>query len=129
MARYVILNAAKQIVNRCEWDGKATWTPPAGCTAMLEATAASKGYTDAPAPVVVPASVTRFQARAALLEAGILDAADAAAKAAGGRALLAWQDAQEFDRASPTLAALAAGLGLSDAQVDALFIQAAGITA
>jgi hypothetical protein len=83
--------------------------------------------TDIPDPV--PQSVTRFQARAALLGAGLLDAADAAAKAAGGVALLAWQDAQAFDRSSPTLAALAKGLKLSDAQVDALFIAAAGITA
>lgn len=95
-----------------------------------------KHYTFTPAgvtvediPDIVPRSVTRFQARAALLGAGLLDAADAAAKAAGGLALLAWQDAQVFERDSPTLAALAKGIGLSDAQLDALFIQAAGIVA
>lgn len=80
-------------------------------------------------PDPVPQSVTRFQARAALFGAGLLDEADAAAKAAGGIALLAWQDAQVFDRNSPTINALAKGLGLTDAQVDALFITAAGISA
>ncbi len=128
MARYVILDSQNRIVNRCEWDGVTPWAPPDGQRAMLEADAQAKGYTDAAAPVV-PQSVSRFQARAALLGAGLLDKADAAAKAAGGVALLAWQDAQVFERSSPTIAALGKAMGLKDAQIDALFVAAAGITA
>lgn len=73
--------------------------------------------------------VSRFQARAALLEADLLDAANAAVAAADPIVQLAWADAQEFQRASPTIAALGAALGLTDAQIDELFESAAGITA
>lgn len=44
-------------------------------------------------------------------------------------AKLAWADAQEFERASPTIAALAGQISLTDAQLDELFITAAGIKA
>lgn len=75
------------------------------------------------------AKVSRFQARAALFAAGKLDAVDAAVAAAGGLAAIAWADASEFRRTSPTIAALAAGAGLTDADLDALFIAAEQITA
>ena len=42
---------------------------------------------------------------------------------------LAWTETQDFERASPTVAGLAALLGLTSEQVDALFITASGITA
>ena len=44
-------------------------------------------------------------------------------------AKLAWQDAQEFRRTSPTVLAMAGALGMSDAQLDDLFTTAAGIDA
>ena len=37
-----------------------------------------------------------------------------------------WTAATEFERGSPTIAAMAAALSLTDAQVDALFRDAAG---
>ena len=80
-------------------------------------------------PDIVPPSVTNFQARAALIEAGLFAAADAAAKAAGGVTAQAWDYANVFERQSPTIAALASGLKLTSAQVDALFIAAASKTA
>lgn len=80
-------------------------------------------------PVVVPYSVTPFQAKAALLQAGLLDTVKAAIAAASPIAQLAWSDATEFTRDSPTIAALSAQLGLSSAQVDALFVAAAAIEA
>lgn len=82
----------------------------------------------APAVVVeVPAKVTRFQAMAALLQAGLLDDVDAIMADASTPPLykLAWREAAEFERASPTIAALADCLHLTDEQVDALFIDAA----
>lgn len=81
-----------------------------------------------PAPEV-PASVTAMQARIALHDAGLLAVAHAAAEAAGGAVQIAWEYATEFPRRSPTIAALASQLGLTDAQVDDLFIAAAAITA
>lgn len=77
----------------------------------------------------VPASVTAMQARIALHDAGLLAAAHAAAEAAGGAVQIAWEYATEFPRNSPTLAALAAVIGLDDAAIDALFISAAQISA
>ena len=75
------------------------------------------------------AKVSRFQAFAALSAAGKLTAATTAVNAAGGLAKLAWDNAIEFRRDSPTIASLAAAVGLDDAALDALFIAAAEIVA
>jgi len=80
---------------------------------------------DAPVPQVV----SRFQARAALLQSDLLDAAEAAVAEGEAIIKLAWEDAQEFRRHSPTIAALAGELGLSSEQVDDLFRLAATIEA
>ena len=76
----------------------------------------------------VPASVTPYQARCALLNAGLLDGVNAAVTAAGGSMALAWEYATMIERSSSFIAAMQGGLGLSDAQVDALFVAAAAIT-
>lgn len=75
--------------------------------------------------------MSRFQARAALLGAGLLDDVEALMASPATPAIhrLAWTDAVEFRRDSPTIAAVAAALSLSDAQLDGLFTVAAGITA
>ena len=80
------------------------------------------------APVVtVPTSISPAQARLALLGAGLLDRVEAAV-AAGSRATqIAWEMATVIERSSPTVVALSAALGLTDAQLDALFTTAAGI--
>lgn len=80
---------------------------------------------------VVPQSVTKFQAKAALHLAGLLDSVEPlmASPDTPQLARLAWQDAQEFRRTSPTVLAMAQSLGLSDSQLDELFITAAGIDA
>lgn len=79
----------------------------------------------------VPESVSKFQAKAALLQAGLLDSVEAmmAAPQTPAVAKLAWSDAQEFRRTSPTVAAMTAALGLSEGQIDDLFRVAAGIVA
>ena len=75
----------------------------------------------------VPQSVTMRQARLALAAAGLLAPVNTAV-AAGGEALqIEWEFAATVDRTWPTLAALQAALGLSDAQIDALFTTAAGL--
>lgn len=84
-----------------------------------------------PAPPVIPQSVSRFQARAALHLAGLLDDVEALMAAPDTPALakLAWADAMEFERQSPTIAALAGAVGLTEQDIDALFVTAAGIKA
>lgn len=84
-----------------------------------------------PPPPGPPQVVSRFQARAALHLAGLLTAVEAlmADPATDTLARLAWTDAQEFRRTSPALLAMASALSLTDAQLDQLFITAAGIEA
>lgn len=75
-------------------------------------------------PEPVPQEVTRAQGKLALLNAGLLANAQAAATAAGQAAEIAFNDALTYERTSPTLNALAAALGLSSNDLDALFIAA-----
>lgn len=79
---------------------------------------------------IVPQEVSRFQARAALLQTGLLETADLAVAASGDPFLqLAWKEATTFPRTSPGIAALAPALGLTDDDLDDLFRAAALITA
>jgi hypothetical protein len=91
--------------------------------AALEATA------EAEEAARVPDSVTPFQAKAALLNAGLLDAVLAAIAAAPRITQLAWAEATEFRRTSPTVLMLAGALGLTSTQLDDLFKAAKGIEA
>ena len=80
----------------------------------------------APTPVEpevepVPEKVSRFQARAALYQMGLLEAAEALTTMAGGLTEIAWADATEFHRDSPSIAGLAPHLGLTEEQLDDLF--------
>ena len=72
---------------------------------------------------------SRFQAKAALLSAGLLDAVEAAMDQADPVAQLAWREAVEFRRNSPTIAALLVALDLTDEQLDDLFRAAMQIEA
>ena len=73
--------------------------------------------------------VSRFQARAALHAAGLLPQAEAAVSQADALTRMAWADAVVFQRTSPTIAAMAATLGLTETQVDDLFRAAMGVKA
>ena len=81
--------------------------------------------------VGVPQMVTRFQARAALSRAGLFLQVDQAMKAfpIGDERRLAWEDAQTFERNSPTMLQIAAGFNMTPTQLDQLFTVAAGISA
>ena len=85
-----------------------------------------------PPPVPVITSVTMRQARLALLNAGLLDDVDTAIAAITDpvqrkAAQIEWEYAQTVDRDSPFTQQLAAGLGLTSEQLDALFTQAAAL--
>jgi len=84
-----------------------------------------------PPPPPIPSTVTRFQARVALVQAGYFDTVNTyiATLPQTDVKRLAWEDAAEWERASPTLNFLANMLGLSDTDVDDLFILASGISA
>ena len=85
-----------------------------------------------PEPVYVPQQITRAQGKAALIMQGLWGAVldyVAAIQDPTQRALaeVALHDTLTWERSSPFLNAAAAGLGMTDEQLDALLIQAAGI--
>ena len=92
------------------WDGSALSAPAAP-----------------PAVVTVPASVTMRQARLALLGAGLLDTVQIAIAGAGPAAAIEWEYAGDVQRAAGLVPAMATALGMTDAQIDALFIAAADL--
>lgn len=84
-----------------------------------------------PPPSDVPQTVTMRQARLALLAAGKLAAVAAAIAALTSpekeAAQIEWEYSQTVDRNRPFVLLLGAALGLSDVQLDALFVQAAAL--
>ena len=72
----------------------------------------------------VPQQVTMRQARLALLKAGLLDAAEAAIASAGREAQLEWDYASVVERSNPVIA-IVQQQGVTDAQIDDLFREAA----
>lgn len=84
----------------------------------------------APPPAVaspVPATIPAWKGKAALREAGLLNAVEAAVAEAGGRVQDAWVGAPAWDRGSEFLSDLAVVLGLSADQIDQMFREADAI--
>lgn len=81
--------------------------------------------------VPVPEVVSARQARLALLNAGLLDGAEAALEALPSpqreAALIEWEYATEIRRDHTLIAAIAAALSLTEPQVDDLFRSAASL--
>ena len=80
---------------------------------------------------VVPQAVSMAQARAALIYAGLIAQVDAAIQAMPGMegdlARNDWEFRQTVERSSPLVSSLSAALGLTEAQLDTLFSQAAAM--
>ena len=137
MKRYFYSPSTGELINaatKADWMGETAMAPPAFDPALASAIWRGDRWevvaATPPAPEV-PDVVTRFQARAALHLAGLLGSVEAmmASPDAPALASLAWRDAQDFRRDSPTVLAVAAALGMSSEQIDALFVSAAGISA
>ena len=85
-----------------------------------------------PEPEPVPDSVTRRQAKQALLLFGLLANVQPAIDAIEdeverGMVQIFWDDATSFERSNAQLIALGVALGLTDEQIDDLFVQASGL--
>jgi hypothetical protein len=80
-------------------------------------------------PTPVPEAVTMRQARLALLGAGLLSQVDAAIASLPSpqkeAAAIEWEYAQEVQRHNGLVPAMAQALGMTEAQLDDLFMQAA----
>jgi hypothetical protein len=128
---YVLKDAESATIGTSQWPITATadgFASADSCWLIDDPT----GYTVAEEddPVAVPEAVTMRQARLALLGAGLLDTVDTVIaaivdettrRAAG----IAWDYSSEVQRHNGLVADLAPALGLTDEQVDALFITAA----
>lgn len=79
-------------------------------------------------PSLVPSSVTMRQARLALMAAGKLAAVESALAAlsepAKTAALIEWEYSNEVQRHNGFVSQLAPALGMTEAEIDALFIGA-----
>jgi hypothetical protein len=84
-----------------------------------------------PPPTPIPSTVTRFQALAVLAAGGYLDTVRTYINTLDQNNVqrLAWENAADWERTSPTLNALATMLGLTDTEVDDLFIAASQVSA
>ena len=84
-----------------------------------------------PPPPPVPGEIANWRAKAVLGLAGLLPAVEAALNAmpepARTVALAAWNGGADLARNGPTVLALSATLGLTDAQVDDMFRQASAL--
>lgn len=79
-------------------------------------------------PAPVPESVSPRQIREALMDAGLFDAVDGAVAASGDRKLQNWWEfATEFQRMNPHVLAMAQALGVTDAQLDGIWILAGSL--
>ena len=126
MRTYRYTDASNDVVFIIEEDGQCFYS-----TAAFEVPEGTPIEPYVPPPPAVPVSVTRFQALAVLSAGGYLPAirAHIAALDEDNVQRLAWENAADWERTSPTLNALAAMLGLDAAQVDELFIAASNISA
>ena len=74
-----------------------------------------------------PKSVTRRQAKIAMLRAGILDQVEAAIAASSRENQITWAEATDFRRDFPLLNQMAAALNISSQEIDNLFLLASTI--
>ncbi len=123
--RYALLDASDTLLRHQEFDAPPP-DPVGKAWHWME-----DPLPDPPAPTpVVPGEVTNFQARAALLSAGLLGAVESfIAGLADPLATAAWEYSGVVARDSALVAAVQLALELSDAALDALFIAAAAISA
>lgn len=79
----------------------------------------------------IPTTVTRFQALAILAAGGYLDTVRTYINTLDPNNVqrLAWENATDWERTSPTLNALAQMLNLTSAEVDDLFVAASQVSA
>lgn len=77
--------------------------------------------------IVVPEAVSPYQARVALASANLLSTVDTMVANSNTIVQLAWNYATEVRRDSPFIEAMGSQLGLSNTQIDNLFIEAAKV--
>jgi hypothetical protein len=129
MQDYAII-AGGYITNVMRWDGITPWTPPDGATIMLLSAAIAQGYPYATRIPTVPDSVLPVQLRTWLLYAGKLDQVNALIDGIPdpmqrAEAKQRWDYTLTIPRTHPLVLMIGQELGMTSAEMDAAFIQAA----
>jgi hypothetical protein len=109
------------------WDSDGTIHNRASLTPAQETTLEAVIAAHNPAKAGVPQSISSVQAKVALLRAGLLGSVEAWVNTQGAETQLVWNTTPAFNRNSGLIATGGAALGMTSAQLDALFITAAGI--
>lgn len=119
----IVDDATGACVGRVMWDGITPWQPPEGHRAVRDEAGA---MLPPEPPPVVPATISAARGRIVLRDAGLLSAVRQAVAAAGEDSDLAilFNHASTWERAAPEIEQMGAGLGLSAADLDSLFIAA-----
>lgn len=79
-------------------------------------------------PVYLPQEISRLQGLIVLERNGLLAQCETLVAQSDLETKLAWANCSSFNRQSPMLLAVAGALGLTDAQLDQLFVDGAQIT-
>lgn len=125
-----IVDSSGRVVTFVRPDVPTGWTPPDGCTAIPDDQLPT-GWQYAPDESPVPTQVSARQIRLWLLRNGVsLAAVEQAIDAIADQATrdsvrVEWEYAPHVERSHPWLVPLAQALGLTEAQVDAAFREAA----
>lgn len=113
------------------WDGEAKWVAVKDESTVNRFGLTAKDFPDAVPPELpiyvafvepVPTTISMAQAQLALLAAGHLDAVEAAVDGMAREAQITWRKANTVKRDDPLVVQMAGLLGLTDADVDALFV-------
>lgn len=120
--RYQVLKYDPETGEPYDWDEAATF-------ALVEGTDFFQNPPPSSEPTVpVPDQIQMWQARVILARVGLLDAVNAAVDASDNAEIhIAWEYAPNVVRRSIFVTSMAVALGLSDATIDNLFIEAAKI--
>ena len=130
MQNIAIINVEGDVVTFVRPDVPETWSPPEGCTAMPEDKLPA-GWNYATDTSPVPLQISARQIRLWLVQHGVsLAAVDAAINAIPDAVTresvrVEWEYAPHVERSHAWLVPMAAALGLTEAQVDQAFREAA----
>lgn len=127
MARFAIIDAGRvtNIIEAEQDFAETIGAVPAGSAGIGWMWDGTDFVEPPPQPIPVPQTLTIRQAKLILLQNNLLDDVDAAVSQADRSTQIEWEYATEVHRTWPTLITMASALGMTDAQLDQLFIEGA----
>lgn len=109
---YPVVAASEEAIIGPPWNDNGTWR---------------RSWITTAKPMDSDAEINRHQAMIVLLRHSFLETVESVIANSTPEMKLAWKEAPRFRRNSPTLAAMASALNLSESEVDALFAEAMAV--